>query len=58
MTCAYCRRPIPRRDVAARLYNRSAHTGLHYCLRADCIAVGKRIVELEKKLPMDLPVQP
>lgn len=51
MTCAYCRRTIPRRDVQAHRYNHSRHTGLHYCLRADCMTVGKRLRKKEAKWP-------
>lgn len=42
MTCDFCHRPIPRRDVAARRYTYSRFTGNHYCLRADCEAVHTR----------------
>lgn len=43
MVCAYCERKIPPKDVAAGRYSRSAYTGNRYCVRTDCMTVGKRL---------------
>ena len=44
-SCAYCERAITARS--GRL--RSTHTGEIFCLRTDCMTVGKRIRSRRKK---------
>lgn len=43
--CAICLRKIPKKDVAAKRYVHSRHTGAHYCLdekRHELIAAKRK----------------